>query len=489
MAYEDEYGFGDGSEGAISQTNYGLASNPLMPLGDPMAYARMMQSPTGDRPVGGDYAVPVENTVNPAVQSQGMPVAPIRSPAPLNVPPPVHRGGGTPEQPQNDLQPQGQGPDQGQLGSLGQLLQMKGLSDLASPTPGGAVAAPGAGAGPGRAPAGAVIEKAAAPYKDMVVDAAKQNGVNPDLYKRLLYQESGFSPKATSPAGARGIAQFMPATARDEGVDVTDPKSSIYGGARYLGKMIKQFGGNEQLGVAAYNTGPVNVQKWLDGKFNLLPETQNYVNTITGKPITKPSGNVPSAMATPQAATTTAKGGGFVVPPAAAAKGTGEMSPAGGPYVIVGGKKYATDGSGNIINPNSKMKYPDKFDPNNTEDSPKSEGAMVKVPGSEKTLPVTGGVGNDQGTPNLGGGVSQPAIDPNKIVPGATPSPEVPAAPAAGNAPAATPGQSTSGFMNDEAMKKLWQYMLIKSLFPQIQFRNVGYDPWAVHRLGQSGGY
>jgi hypothetical protein len=458
MAYEDE-----DYEGSTSNTNYGLAQNPLMPMGDPMAYARMMQSPTGDRPVAGDYAVPVENTVNPAVQSQGMPVVPIRSPAPLNVPPPVHRGGGTPEQPQNDLQPQGQGPDQGQLGSLGQLLQMKGLEDLASPsgvtyTPGGAVAVPGAGAGPGRAPSGVTIEKAAAPYKDMVVDAAKQNGVDPDLYKRLLYQESQFNPKATSPAGAKGVAQFMPATARDEGVDVTDPKSSIYGGARYLAKMIKQFGGNEQLGVAAYNTGPANVQKWLDGKFNLLPETQNYVNTITGKPIAKPAGNAPGPTSQADQPFKPYQIAGAMQPPPELSKVPPKSPPGAKPMV-----------------------YPPAFDPNNTEDKSKPSAAPTINPGDES--PVY------QGTPNLGGGVSKPAIDPNKIVPGATPSPDAPKTPEQNQGQGQQPAQPQNSFMNDDAMKKLWQYMLIKSLFPQIQFRNVGYDPWAVHRLGQSGGY
>jgi hypothetical protein len=512
MAYED----GD-DQSASSQTNYGLAYNPLMPMGDPLAYARMMRNPTGDATLGANMSVGAE-AGSPAIQTQGLKPSPIMQPAPINVPQIPQKGGGW--DPGNDLQPQqqaAQGPDQGQLGSLGQLLQLKGMEDLAGGgtpaaapvtyTPGGAVATPGAGAGPGRSPTGATVATAAAPYKDMITDAAKQNGIDPDLYTRLLYQESGFNPKALSPAGAKGVAQFMPATAKDEGVDVNDPKSSIYGGARYLAKMIKQFGGNEQLGVAAYNTGPGNVQKWLNGQGKLLPETTNYVNVITGKPITRPTA-APGPTSQADQPFKPYQIAGAMQPPPTSSKTTpavfgehkaGQIGPYGGPYTTpdAQGNQYATDADGKIVGPPIK----DMATPTPAKAAPEVETAKPSSTSPSSVPPVVEQFNKPPvsrgGQPGVSPAVQeadkgQPPVSwPPKsgvYAPPATTSPDAPApAPAAGNASAATPGQSS--FMNDPQMKKLWQYMLIKSLFPTMQFRNIGYDPWKVHQLGQSGGY
>jgi hypothetical protein len=509
MAYEDDdYGYGTGSEGSSSQTNYGLASNPLMPMGDPIAYARMMQNPTGNAPVMANTLMPIETPAG--MHTPGMQVPQMARLAPLNVPDMGggRGGGGSPEgQQPTEQAPTDMGPN---LNSMQGLLQLKGLESLAGPqgpattlTPGGAVARPGAGAGPGRSPTGVSIAAAAAPYQDMVNDAAKQNGVNPQTLTRLLYRESQFDPKAKSPAGAQGIGQFMPATAKEEGVDVNDPKSSIYGSAKYLAKMTKLFNGNEQLGMAAYNWGPGNVHNWLktgglQGGVGLsgkpMPgETTDYVNAISGRPLAPnvKAANVPSAAAAPMAALIAGQGGGFAVPgggqnqreqqiaPApefGRSPKAGQMSPHGGPYITgADGGIYATDGDGKVVGPAVK-------------------GITTPAPETETAKPSSVSPGDEnpvyQGTPNLGGGVSRPQMDPNKIVPGATAPTET--KPTQDQPQQQQPsGQSPAlqGFGQDPRLQKLWQYMLIKSLMPEIKFRNIGYDPWAVHRFGQGGGY
>lgn len=120
-------------------------------------------------------------------------------------------------------------------------------------------------------------------YQPEVLDAAKKNNIDPLLYARQLQQESGFNPSAVSPKGATGVAQFMPETAADRGVNAADPTSSIYGGANYLSDLKKQFGGDDRLGLMAYNWGPANVQKWIANGSNpndVPAETRDYVARI-----------------------------------------------------------------------------------------------------------------------------------------------------------------------------------------------------------------
>jgi hypothetical protein len=87
--------------------------------------------------------------------------------------------------------------------------------------------------------------------------------IRPSLVKAVILQESGGNPKATSEAGAVGLMQLMPATAKALGVDPTDPEQNVEGGTRYLGQLLKQFG-DEKLALAAYNWGPGNVRKSLN---------------------------------------------------------------------------------------------------------------------------------------------------------------------------------------------------------------------------------
>ena len=116
--------------------------------------------------------------------------------------------------------------------------------------------------------------------------AASQYGVRPELAAGMLSQESGGDPNAVSPAGAQGIAQLQPGTARDLGVsDPKDPGQAIPGGVNYLGQMIRKYNGNETLGLMAYNWGPGNVDNWIKSGADpakIPAETRNYVQKVNG---------------------------------------------------------------------------------------------------------------------------------------------------------------------------------------------------------------
>ena len=116
-------------------------------------------------------------------------------------------------------------------------------------------------------------------YRALASQIAQQEGVPTDLFLRLVNQESSFRPNAVSQAGAMGLAQLMPGTARDLGVDPNDPVQNLTGGARYLRQQLDAFG-TPELALAAYNAGPGNVRKY--GGIPPFKETQNYVSTILG---------------------------------------------------------------------------------------------------------------------------------------------------------------------------------------------------------------
>ncbi len=118
-------------------------------------------------------------------------------------------------------------------------------------------------------------------YLQMARDAAQKYGIPEDLFLRLVQQESGWKANAESKAGALGLAQLMPDTARRlGGVDPLDPRQNLEGGARYLKRQYDRFG-SWRLALAAYNAGgPEAVVKY-DG----IPpyrETQGYVKAILG---------------------------------------------------------------------------------------------------------------------------------------------------------------------------------------------------------------
>jgi hypothetical protein len=105
------------------------------------------------------------------------------------------------------------------------------------------------------------------------------------FFVRLIWQESRFNVNATSRAGARGIAQFMPATARLRGLaNPLDPVQSLHKSADFLHELRAQFG-NLGLAAAAYNGGPGRVKRWLEGRGSLPRETRDYVRIVTGSPV------------------------------------------------------------------------------------------------------------------------------------------------------------------------------------------------------------
>ena len=118
------------------------------------------------------------------------------------------------------------------------------------------------------------------PYLPTVQQAASRYGVRPNLLASLIQHESNFNPSARSPAGAVGIAQFMPTTAAGMGINPLNPRQAIFGAAKYLSGLIKQFGGSERLGLAAYNAGSGAVRRY--GGVPPYAETQAYVRNVLG---------------------------------------------------------------------------------------------------------------------------------------------------------------------------------------------------------------
>ena len=118
------------------------------------------------------------------------------------------------------------------------------------------------------------------PYSDLFTRAGNRHGVDPALLAAVAAQESGFDSRAVSPAGAQGLMQFMPDTARGLGVDPFDPASAVDGAARYLADLGRQFG-SSSLALAAYNAGPGTVAR--HGGIPPYPETQNYVRAVLNK--------------------------------------------------------------------------------------------------------------------------------------------------------------------------------------------------------------
>lgn len=124
-------------------------------------------------------------------------------------------------------------------------------------------------------------------YWNIAWNAAVSAGIDPNLFERQINQESGYNPWAVSPAGAEGIAQFMPGTAASMGVNPWDPTSALYGAARLMAQNSNMFGGNYAQALAAYNAGPGAVQYAINAGggnwYAYLPaETQHYVSVIMG---------------------------------------------------------------------------------------------------------------------------------------------------------------------------------------------------------------
>ena len=126
----------------------------------------------------------------------------------------------------------------------------------------------------------------------LIETAADAHDLPRDYFTRLIWRESSFRPHVTSPAGAQGIAQFMPGTADEQGLDDPfDPELAIPASAKYLKGLRNRFG-NLGLAAAAYNAGPTRLAKWLDSGGYLPIETEDYVIFITGRSVSDWSGKV-----------------------------------------------------------------------------------------------------------------------------------------------------------------------------------------------------
>ena len=112
--------------------------------------------------------------------------------------------------------------------------------------------------------------------------AAESSGIPVPFFARLIWQESRFKSNEVSHAGAQGVAQFMPETAAEVGLDDPfDPMKALPASAKFLRKLRDDFG-NLGLAAAAYNAGPGRIHKWLGKQSELPRETRDYVRIITG---------------------------------------------------------------------------------------------------------------------------------------------------------------------------------------------------------------
>ncbi len=109
----------------------------------------------------------------------------------------------------------------------------------------------------------------------------RRHGLNRDFFARLIWQESRFDPNALSHANARGIAQFIPSTAKLRGLkDPYNPADALEHSAQYLAEMVQRYG-NEGMAAIGYNGGERRAEGFLEGG-GLARETVNYVPIITG---------------------------------------------------------------------------------------------------------------------------------------------------------------------------------------------------------------
>lgn len=127
------------------------------------------------------------------------------------------------------------------------------------------------------------LPQRAVPWQFAVRWVATQSGINPSLLNAVIEQESKFNPHALGPmtkTGERavGLMQILPSTAKSLGVDPYDPMQNLWGGAWYLSNMIRGYGGNIALALAAYNAGPGAVARY--GGIPPYRETREYVPSI-----------------------------------------------------------------------------------------------------------------------------------------------------------------------------------------------------------------
>jgi soluble lytic murein transglycosylase-like protein len=120
----------------------------------------------------------------------------------------------------------------------------------------------------------------AAAFAELIDRAARREALHPALLRAVVTVESAFDPHAVSRAGAQGLMQLHPATARRYGVlDPFDPEENLRGGARYLSDLLKRYNNDLELALAAYNAGEDAVERY-GRKVPPFRETREYVPAV-----------------------------------------------------------------------------------------------------------------------------------------------------------------------------------------------------------------
>lgn len=171
-------------------------------------------------------------------------------------------------------------------GMSSMLLPMLLMSGLNGQSGGNACAACGSALNGGTLPEGTGSTgdfSGAEQYMDIVSACSQKYDVPENVILAVMKVESGFKNNRTSSAGAQGLMQLMPGTARSLGVtNVMDPAQNIEGGTKYIRKMLDAFNGDLRLALAAYNTGPGNVRKHGSTFAGQASGVQGYVNKVLG---------------------------------------------------------------------------------------------------------------------------------------------------------------------------------------------------------------
>lgn len=126
----------------------------------------------------------------------------------------------------------------------------------------------------------------------LIQQAAQQYNLPPETFRRQLIAESGLRADAVSPAGARGVAQFMPGTAQAFGIDPMNPAQAVPAAALYMRQNLNRYGGDWNKALAAYNWGPGNVAR--KGMANMPAATSAYIQKVMGNSPLAPAAPSPS---------------------------------------------------------------------------------------------------------------------------------------------------------------------------------------------------
>lgn len=160
-----------------------------------------------------------------------------------------------------------QGENGAAVGAAGAAGEMEEVGALAPAPPGGVEEAEGRG--------GAMTAA-----DDIIDRASRRFGVDRELIRAVIKAESGFDPRAVSSAGAQGLMQLMPSTAKMLGVkDPFDPEQNVMGGTRFLKDLLQRYDGDVDSALAAYNWGPGNLEK---STGSLPRETRDYLKKVKG---------------------------------------------------------------------------------------------------------------------------------------------------------------------------------------------------------------